>query len=176
MELSFREKTIKYAVYALVVLAASILQNVDGAWFTVFGARCFFLVPVCVIIGLGEDERAAAFLGMFGGALWDMISSQHRLFGLIFLALACYISSTLVTFIFRNTFGFNLMAAGISIFFFALLYWLFYVVPGGEDGRLAALGFFYIPSAIYTFAMTFALYPALRLLKIKLNKNELAVD
>ena len=176
MELSFREKTIKYFIYALVILAASILQNVDGAWFTVFGARCFFLVPVCVIIGLGEDERGAAFLGMFGGALWDMISSQHRIFGLIFLALACYISSSLVNFIFRNTFGFAMIASGVSIVLFILLYWLFFVVPGGEDGRLAALGFFYIPSAVYTFAMTVLIYPALRLLKEKLNKSKIVID
>ena len=176
MELSFKEKTIKYAVYALIILAASILQNVDGAWFTVFGARCFFLVPVCVIIGLGEDERGAAFLGMFGGALWDMISSQHRIFGLVFLALVCYISSTLVTFIFRNTYGYTMIASGVSILLFVLSYWLFFVVPGGEDGRLAALGFFYIPSAVYTFIMTLPLYLALKPLKEKLNRTRIIAD
>lgn len=176
MELSFKEKTIKYAVYALIILAASILQNVDGAWFTVFGARCFFLVPVCVIIGLGEDERGAAFLGMLGGAFWDMISSQHRIFGFVFLALICYVSSTLVTFIFRNTFGFTMIAAGASTLLFIILYWLFYVVPGGEDGRLAALGFFYIPSGIYTFVMTFPLYLAIKPLKEKLNKTRIVAN
>lgn len=176
MELSFREKTIKYAVYALVILAASILQNVDGAWFTIFGARCFFLIPVCVIIGLDEDVRGAAFLGMFGGALWDMISSQHRIFALVFLGLICYLSSALVNYIFRNTFGYAVIASSVAAILFCILYWIFYVLIGGEDGRLAALGFFYIPSAIYTTAMSAVLYVALNPLKQKLNKSRITAD
>ncbi len=176
MELSYRDKTIKYGLYAAVILTAALLQNIGGAWFSVFGARCFFLIPVCVLMGLGEDERAAAFLGLFGGILWDMISSQHRIFAAVFLSLVCYISSYLVTRLFRNTYHFGVIASAVSVFAFCIIYWICYVLIGGEDGRLAALGFFYIPSFIYTSLMAFPLYLVLRPLKAKLNKTALSVD
>ena len=176
MELSFKDKTIKYSVYALIILAAAFLQNIAGAWFSVFGARCFFLIPVCVLIGAGEDERAAAFLGMFGGILWDMISSNHRVFASIFLTVACYITSWLVTFLFRNTYRYGIIASGCTAFLFIILYWLLLIVPRGGDGRLAALGFFYLPSFVYTVLMSFVLYLFIRPLKAKLNRTDTAVS
>lgn len=176
MELSYKDKIIKYGVYALAILAAALLQNVDGLWFTVFGARCFFIIPVCVLIGVGEDERAAAFMGLFGGLLWDMVSSNHRLFASIFMTLVCYISAALVTFLFRNTYRYGVIAASSAAVLFSLLYWLFFILTRGEDGRLAALGFFYIPSAIYTALMGAALYLFIRPLKARLNKTKLTVD
>ncbi len=176
MELSFKDKTIKYGVYALLILVAAFLQNISGAWFTVFGARCFFIIPVCILIGVGEDERAAAFLGLFGGLLWDMISSNHRIFASVFMLVACYVSSWLVTFLFRNTFWYGVIACIVSAFLFCMLYWLFYILIGGGEGRLAALGFFYLPSFLYTAVMSFALYLFIRPLKAKLNKTSRTVD
>ena len=172
MELSYKDKLIKFGVYALTILAAALLQNIGGLWFTVFGARCFFIIPVCVLLGLGEDERVAAFLGLFGGILWDMISSGHRLYASIFLTLACYISSALVTFLFRNTYRYGVIAAGVSTLVFTLFYWLFFVVINGDDGRLAALGKFYIPSIVYTAVMSAVLYLIIKPLKAKLNKTK----
>ena len=176
MELTYKEKTIKYGVYALVILVAAILQNVSGCWFSVFGARCFFLIPTCVLLGVGEDERAAVFMGLFGGILWDMISSQHRLFASVFLVLACYISSALVTFLFRNTYKYGIIASGISTLIFTILYWMIFVLPDGGDGRLYALGSFYIPSMIYTIVMSFLIYLGIRPLKAKLNKSGMSID
>lgn len=176
MELSYKDKIIKYGLYALLILLASLLQNISGAWFTVFGARCFFIIPVCILLGVGEDERVSAFLGLFGGILWDMISSNHRLFASVFLMLACYISSWLVTFLFRNTYRYGIIACAVSSFLFCLLYWLFFILTGGGEGRLSALGFFYIPSFIYTSLMSFVLYMLIRPLKAKLNKTGLSAD
>ena len=176
MELSYREKTIKYGIYAAVILLAAFLQNIGGAWFTVFGARCFFLIPVCVLLGLGEDERVSAVIGLFGGMLWDMISAQHRIFCAVFLTLVCYICSSLVTRLFRNTYRYGVIASAASAFLFSIIYWLIYVLIGGGDGRLSALGFFYIPSFIYTAVMAFPLYLVLRPFKAKLNKTALSID
>ena len=176
MELSFKDKTIKYAFYALIIFIAAVLQNVGGAWFSVFGARCFFLIPVCVLLGVGEDERAAACFGLFGGILWDMISSNHRFFASIFLTVVCYVSAWLVTFLFRNTYRYGIIASGCSAFLFCILYWMLFVLIGGGEGRLAALGFFYIPSFVYTVLMSFVLYIIIRPIKTKLNKTSVTVS
>ena len=176
MELSYKDKIIKYGVYALAILAAALLQNVSGLWFSVFGARCFFIIPVCILIGVGEDDRAAAIMGLFGGLLWDMISSGHRLYASIFMTLACYISAALVTFLFRNTYRYGVIAASGAAALFSILYWAFFILTRGGEGRLAALGFFYIPCAIYTSLMSAVLYIFIRPLKAKLNKTKLTVD
>ena len=171
MELTKREKTIKYIVFCLIIAVATLLQNVGGLWFEIGGARCFFLIPVCVITGLGEDEKVSALLGLFAGFLWDMLSAQHMGFNCIFLMLLCYIASTLETFIFRDTFKIEFAATGIISFVYVLLYWLFFVLRRGVDGSAASFLSFYLPCFVYTTAMMPILYFIITPIKRKLNKE-----
>lgn len=173
MELSKREKSIKYAVYCLVIAAASLIQNVGGLWFEIGGARCFFLIPVCVILGLGEDEKASALLGLFAGFLWDAVSAQHMGFNCIFLMLLCYIASAFVTFIFRDTFWIELAASGIISLLYVLAYWLIFVLRKGNEGSALCFLTFYFPCFLYTLAMMPILYLILTPLKRRLNKEAL---
>ena len=80
MELSKREKTIKYTFYCVILAAAALLQNVHGLWLQIGGARCFLLVPAVILLSLGEDERTAALLGLFAGFLWDCVSAAIATF------------------------------------------------------------------------------------------------
>ena len=171
MELSKREKTIKYSVFCLVIAAFALLQNVGGLWFEIGSARCFFLIPVCVIAGLGEDEKVSALLGLFAGFLWDVVSASHMGFNCIFLMLMCYIMSALETFIFRDTFRLELAATGIISLTYVLLYWLFFVLRKGVDGSAVSFLTFYLPCFLYTVAMMPILYAILTPLKRKLNKE-----
>ena len=128
MELTKKDKTIKYVIYCLIILFAGILQNVSGLWFTSGNARCFFLIPVCVLLGINEDEKNAALLGFFGGLIWDAVSSSHMGFNCIFLMLACYISSAFVVFVFRNTFLLGLIEAVVTIAVYVFVYWILFVL------------------------------------------------
>ena len=170
MGLSSRERTIKYGIYAAVILAAALLQNTLLLHFSLFGAHCFLLIPVCVIIGIGEDERAAALCGLFAGALWDMVSAQHMGFGAIMLMLMCFVSAGLAVFVFRNTFLYHLVCAAAAVLVYVLFYWLLFVMLGGGEGSAAALPYFYLPSALYTIIVTPLVYLLLMPLKNKLNK------
>ena len=66
MQLTKKEKTIKYCVYAAVIVALALVQNVRGLMPEIFGARCFLIIPACVLLGVGEDEKASALIGLFG--------------------------------------------------------------------------------------------------------------
>ena len=172
MELTKREKTIKYIVFCLIIAAAALLQNVGGLWFEIGSARCFFIIPVCVITGLGEDERTSALLGLFAGLLWDMVSAQHMGFNCVFLMVVCYIVSTFETFIFRDTFKFEFVSNTIITFLYVLCYWLFFVFRKGVDGSAISFLTFYFPCFLYTAVMMPVLYAIINPLKLKLNKEE----
>ena len=171
MELTKKEKTTKYVIYCLVIAVASLFQNVGGLWFEIGGARCFFLIPVCVILGLDEDEKVSALLGLFAGFLWDVSSVQHMGFNGVFLMVLCYIVSAFVTFIFRDTFVIEFVSTSILSLLYAVLYWLFFVLRKGVAGSAVSFLSFYLPCCVYTVAIMPILYLLLTPLKRKLNKE-----
>ena len=154
MGLSYKQKTIKYTLYCAVLALCALLQNVSGLFPHIGSARCFILIPVSILLGINEDERTAALLGLFGGILWDTVSVQHSGFNCIFLMLVCFISSALVSYIFRNTFLTGFISSAAAAILYVLLYWLFFVLISSPTGSGRALLFFYIPSAVYTIVLT----------------------
>ncbi len=80
------------------------------------------LLPVTIMIGMGEDEGFAGILGLIGGLFWDLNSAVHFGFNAAFMCISCFCCAALVTYIIRNTF--------ISNFVFRLylhLCMLFYI-------------------------------------------------
>ena len=171
MELSKKDLTIKYAFYCLIIAASALLQNVSGLWFEIGGARCFFIIPTVVLLSLGEDEKNAAFLGLFAGFLWDAVSVSHMGFNCILLALLCYVSAALVNFMLRNTFWVAVVSAAVCTLLYCVLYWLLIVMTRGGEGAALSLLYFYLPSFIYTSAVGLALCALLAPVKEKLNKG-----
>lgn len=171
MELTKKEKTVKYLVYCLLIAGAALLQNVSGLFPQIGGARCFLLIPVVIVLGIEEDEKNAAFLGLFGGLLWDIFSVQHMGFNCIYLMIMCYISSALVSYIFRNTFWVSLTASVIPVFLYCLLYWAVFILARESQGSVSAFFVFYLPCAIYTSVISFIVCAVLNVIKKKLNKE-----
>lgn len=169
MELSYRKRVIKAAVYAVIIAIAALLQNTAGLIPQIGGARCFLLIPVCIIIGLSEDERLAALLGLFGGMLWDLSSPAHMGFNAIFICIMCFISASLVTYIIRDTFITSVIFSVFAIALYSVLYWLFFIIIKDVKGAELSLFTFYIPSAIYTAVITPIVRLCIKPLKKRLN-------
>lgn len=169
MELSKKQKTMKYFCYCLMILLADLLQNTGGLFPQVFGARCFLLLPLAIILAMGEDIIASAFMGLFAGLLWDMSGAVHLGFNCIFIAVVCFLSSALVTYIVRDTFITNMICAALVIILYCFLYWLFFIVIKGVDGGETTLFSFYIPCAIYTLILTPVIWFIMKPVKAKLN-------
>lgn len=173
MNLTKKQKKIKYLVYCLLILCAGIFQNVSGLLPTIGGAKCFLLLPVAVALGIDEDEKISALLGLFAGLLWDMISIQHFGFNAIFIMLICFVSSLLVSYLLRSTYWVTVVFAVISVVIYGIMYWLLFVVIDRSTGATDSLGYFYIPCMIYTGAMSLVVVMILRFIKKKINKDAL---
>ena len=169
MELSYKQRVTKSIVYIIIVSLAALLQNTNGLMLEIGGARCFLLVPVCVMLGIGEDERLSALLGLFGGMLWDLSSPAHMGFNAIFICVSCFISASLVTYIIRNTFITSFIFSALSIIFYAVLYWLLFIIAKDIKGAELSLFTFYLPSAIYTIAIIPLIRICINPIKKKLN-------
>lgn len=171
MNLTKKERKIKYLLYALLILASALLQNVFGTRLEIGGARCFFMIPTAVALGIDEDERMSAIIGCLAGFLWDMLSSQHFGFNFAFLMLVCYVTSALVSYLLRATYWVTLSATILASGLYSFLYWLFFVAIGGGDGSVASLGYFYIPCFVYTAFVSFLIVAILRPIKRKINRQ-----
>lgn len=171
MKLTKKELTTKYTVFCLLIVLGALLQNVRGLWFQIGEARCFFLVPLTILLGIDEDERTAAAMGLLAGLLWDTVSAQHMGYNAIFLMIACFISSAFVTYLLRGTYWVGVVFSVLFSFLYVLVYWLLFVVTKGGTGAVSSFGWFYIPCFIYTAVVAFVLNLFLVPLKRKLNKE-----
>lgn len=168
--MSKRQQTIKYIFYCLIILICDLLQNVSGLFPEIYGARCFLLLPVSIILAMGEDERNGALLGLFAGLLWDLTSGVHMGFNCIYIMLMCFFSSALVTYIARNIFITNIVSITVTTVLYAFICWLFFIIIKGISGGEMTLVTFYLPCVIYTLVLTPIIYLILKPIKRKLNQ------
>ena len=166
-----RQQTIKYICYCLIILLCDLLQNVSGLFPEIYGARCFLLLPVTIILSMGEDERNGALLGLFAGLLWDLTSGVHMGFNCIYIALMCFFASALVTYIARDIFITSFVSISITTVLYGFLYWLFFIIIKGVKNGEMTLVTFYLPCVVYTLVLTPLIYLILRPIKRKLNKE-----
>ncbi len=174
MDLTYNQRISKTVTYVIIISLAALIQNTKGLTIEIGGARCFLLLPVCMIIGIGEDEFWAGIMGLFGGMLWDLTSAQHHGFNAIFICLFCFFCAALVTYYVRETFLTGFIFSAVEIFTYCLLYWLFFIIFRGMHGVELTLFSFYIPSAFYTLAITPIIWLTLSPIKKALNKPVIA--
>ncbi len=170
MDLSYRQRIGKAVTYMIIISLAALIQNTDGLTLEIGGARCFLLLPVCMIIGIGEDEFWAGMLGLFGGMLWDLTAARHHGFNAVFICLFCFFCAALITYYVRATFLTGFIFSAAEIFAYCLLYWLFFIIFKNMQGSELTLFSFYIPSAIYTIAVTPIVWLCISPVKKALNR------
>ncbi len=170
MDLSYKQRTLKVVVYLILTALAALIQNTAGLTIEIGGARCFLLLPVCMILGSGEDERFAAVIALVGGMLWDLSSAVHLGFNAIYMCIMCFFGAALITYILRNTFITNFIFSVVFILIYCILYWLFFIIIKDVRGAELSLFTFYLPSALYTIVITPFIYLILRPIKNRLNK------
>lgn len=173
MDLKYQNRVTKTIVYFILTAAAALIQNTAGLSIEIGSARCFVLIPLCIILGMNEDEFFAGMLGLFGGLLWDITSSVHLGFNAVFLCVVCYLSAAAVNYIVRDTFITAVVFSVVSIFLYNLLYWLFFIIIKGVNGAELTLFSFYIPCAVYTAVITPIIWFCIAPVKKKLTKENL---
>ncbi len=169
-----RRNFIKGLILAVLVLLAAIIQNASGFSIEIGGARCFLILPVCVVLGIGENEFAASLIGLWGGLLWDTVSAVHTCYNAVFLCIVCFICSAFITEILRDTFITNMIFTFFVSVLYVLFYWLFFIIIKGVDGAEYSLFTFYLPSALYTFIVSALVWLIYRPIKKKFQFSEMS--
>lgn len=169
MELTKKQKCIKYLCFGALLLLADLLQNTAGLMPEIFSARCFIMIPALVILIIGEEEITASIIGLLSGMLWDLSSGVHLGFNCIFFAVLCFGISALINRMMRDTFITNMLICTFSIVLYCLVYWLFFIIIKGIENAQMTILTFYLPSAIYTILITPIAYAILNRIKKKLN-------
>lgn len=169
MDLYYRKQITKTIVYIFIIAAAAIIQNTEGMAFEIGGARCFLLLPVTIILSMGEDEGFAGIIGLIGGLFWDLTSSVHLGFNAAFMCVVCFCCAASVTYIIRNTFISNFVFSAFSAFLYSFLYWLFFIIIKGVHGAELSLFSFYFPCSVYTMLVTPLIWIVIVKIKKKLN-------
>lgn len=170
MDVSYRKKISKTIIYILIIAAAAMIQNTSGLTLEIGGARCFLLLPVTIMLGMGEDEGFAGILGLIGGLFWDLNSAVHFGFNAAFMCISCFCCAALVTYIIRNTFISNFVFSALAACTYAFLYWLFFIIIKGVHGAELSLFSFYLPSALYTIIAAPFIWFFINWIKKKLDK------
>lgn len=168
---NFRRKIIKFAIYALIVFAAYIIQTTPGL-FEIFGITPFLVLPACICIAVFEGEFAGGLFGFFAGLFCD--SGAEVVFGfnaLIFLVLCVFAGLSTIYIFRRSTMNIMLLCLCAVFFRFAMEYFFIFVLYGYEN--LPA--FFYTqiaPQIVFTAVFSFPFCVLFRWLHSKLEPNE----
>lgn len=175
MELTKKQKIIKYVLYCVMLLAANLLQNTGGLFPQIFSAHCFLLIPLAITLAMNEGELEATLLGLFAGLMWDLVSADHLGFNSVFLALACLFAAYAAGHWIRSVYLTDLVFCIAFTVLYAFLYWLLFLVLFESDKNYTCLWTFYLPSAVYTAVLSAVIVWITRLIRKKalqkLNPN-----
>lgn len=138
---------------AAAVLVFSVLQNTDGWFPQLGGARALLLIPLVTAISMFERDTGGILYGLFAGALWDSCAGGNN-FNMIFFVIVGFACGTLIKTIMRNNFMTHLLLTGVTTLLYCLGYWLWHYIFGGLDESVLALVEYFLPTAIYTVALS----------------------
>ena len=153
---------------ALILLLLSLLQNTDGYFPQIFGVRALLLIPAVVCISMYERDLPGMFFGLFAGALWDVFAGGGS-FNAFFLLSAGFLCGTLINTIMRNNVVTATLLSAIWSLIYNLGYWLFHYVFTSFDSAGFMLLRYYIPSLIYTVALTPLIFIIVRAVEKKFS-------
>ena len=141
-----KPKYIRWAIFALIIGGACILQNSSGGLLEIFGARVFLVIPVCISVAMFEREIPSALLGALAGVLWD-ISSGADGYNALLITLLCATASLLISHLMRNNIVTALVLGGGATLIYELVYIIRLSFSGNPMYRAIT---FYLPSLILT--------------------------
>lgn len=143
----------KWVIFILLAIAMLGLETAPGL-FSIFGVKPLLLFPLAITFAFFEKERAAGVYAIVIGALWDVASGKALGFSSILLLILCTVISLLVLyFVKQNLINCILLLAG-ALFCYYFICYLFYFLVWGYPGVWGSLLSHFIPTFVYTVAIT----------------------
>lgn len=169
-----KRRTIKWALYAVIVLLTVVLQNTPGALPKLWGVCPILVIPCVTVIAAFEDVTAGAAFAVLGGLLWDLGNGITFGFNALFLMVLCVFISLLVRNLFRNTIVTALFFCLCSSLLIGVSKWFFFVYIAGR-GLVSPL--LLLPrQAAYTLPFAAVYYFIFRWLHGRFADRSIAMD
>lgn len=142
---------------ALLILVFSVLQNTDGLFPQIAGARALIIIPLVTAVSMFERDIPGMLYGLFAGALWDIFASGNNI-NAIFFVIIGFLCGSLINTVMRNNFVTHIILTGCTALLYCTGYWLWHFVFTSTDKPFFALMRYYFPSFIYTMLLTPAVF------------------
>lgn len=159
----------KWLIFLLMAVVLLSLQTAPGL-FVAFGVKPVFIIPFAVCFSIFFEEKEAAVMGLFCGAIWDAMSSQIFGFSSLVLMICCIIISLASTYFIReHVLNAVFMTAGTLLIYYSVEFLFRYVIWGYKDIQTI---FFHqtLPVGIYTLIITPIIYYLCRFPVRKIKK------
>ena len=153
---------IRRALFVLFLVIAAAFQHTDGAIPAIFGAKALVLIPLTVCIAMHEKSMGCLSFGILAGALWDFATVRGDGFYAVVMALVGYAAGALTVYVVRNNIlSALILSSGASVLVTGV-YWFVFIFLKGYEGAGNILWNFYLPSAVYSAALTAVYYYPVR--------------
>ena len=144
-----KQKIIKYAIYAAVILISCLLENSCGKLLTFAGIRVLPAIPVVAAIAMFEREFPSALFGAFAGIILD-ISSGNDGFNTVVLMLIGAGCSLLISHFMQNNFVTALVLGAGSVAVYQTVYVIVNIVLSDGGIPIRSVIAFYLPALLMT--------------------------
>ena len=165
-----KKKILRRLCLALMLLLLSVLQNTDGFFPQIFGVRALLLIPCVVCAAMYERDICGMLLGLFAGALWDVFASGAS-FNALYLTAVGFICGSLINTIMRNNIFTSAILSALFSAIYVLGYWLFNFIIPGLDSAGYMLCRYYLPSFLYTVALSPVFFLMVRAIEKKFSEE-----
>lgn len=152
MSQSVKNRFFKYAVFAVLIIMLTALQNVRGLFPTIYGARACLLLPFIISISIFEKELPSAILGGFAGALWDL-GGRIRGYNIFILFVSAVFFSVMVRTVFRRNIKTTTIFSFVGCTFYFLIYTIF-----NENAQFRFFFRYHLISVVYSALFIFVFY------------------
>ena len=162
--------TLKYVIYALILLILYVLQTTPGL-FVVFGTKPMLVVPAAIAIAMYEGEFVGGLYGAFAGLLNDMGSSMLFGFNGLFLTFFCIVSGLLIIYLMHCNVRNAALYVAVTMLVTASAEFLFGYGMWGYAGVWRIYVFDTLPLIAYTTAVSPLLFWMVRAIHGKTQKH-----
>ena len=166
------KKTIKYSIYALLILLLAVLQFTPHFLPKILGNSPIYLLPAVITIAMFEGESAGAGYAVFAGILWDVQTGFAFGANALFLLLIGVAVGLLIQLLFRNTVVTAIIFTAIACSIQSLFTWFFIDYLRGEQNFIFCFLYILLPTVLYTLLFSAPIYLLVKRINSKFQAEE----
>lgn len=167
-----RFNLLKWGAYALVILAAAILQAQAAFYPRFMDVTPLFILPAVISISIFEGETVGGIYGIAAGLLWDCGTGRVFGFNAFFIMIVAIAVGLLFRHLFKNSPLSALLFTALATVLHELVTWFFFYFMTDIRDIVFALLHIVLPTVLLTLIFTIPIYYGIRFLNRRLTDTD----